>query len=98
MPLYEYECRGCGHRFEYLLLHSSPAAECPECLQRDLEQLVSMCAVSSEMTRQANLSAAHRKAAAVRQAKAHENHTHLHEHFGDRPAVGASGKANPGRE
>ncbi|MBZ5632038.1 MAG: zinc ribbon domain-containing protein [Acidobacteriia bacterium] len=29
MPIYEYECRQCGHRFEYLVLASSPAAECP---------------------------------------------------------------------
>jgi putative FmdB family regulatory protein len=92
MPVYEYECRECGHRFEYLVLHSSPAAECPVCQKKDLEQLISMCAVSSEATRQANLSGAHRKAAAVRKEKLHQDHTHLHEHFEDKPAAGNGGK------
>jgi putative FmdB family regulatory protein len=81
MPIYEYECRQCGHRFEYLVLSSSPAAECPACQKQDLEQLISLCAVSSETTRQANLSAAHSKAAAVRTEKQHEDHRHLHEHY-----------------
>jgi putative FmdB family regulatory protein len=85
MPLYEYECRHCGHQFEYLVLHSSPAAECPVCSARDLEQLVSMCAVSSEASRQANLNAAHRRAASVRREKSNQDHTHLHEHFEDVP-------------
>jgi putative FmdB family regulatory protein len=84
MPVFEYECRQCGHRFEYLVLHSSPAAECPDCRQKDLEQLVSLCAVSSEATRQVNLSAAHQKAAAVRSEKVRQDHTRLHEHFDDK--------------
>jgi putative FmdB family regulatory protein len=87
MPVFEYECRQCGHRFEYLVLHSSPAAECPSCRQRDLQQLISLCAVSSETTRQTNLSAAHRKAAAVRNEKLNQGHTHLHEHFEDKPTA-----------
>jgi putative FmdB family regulatory protein len=96
MPVYEYECRQCGHRFEYLVLHSSPAAECPECRQKDLEQLLSLCAVSSDTTRQANLSAAHQKAAGVRKEKLRQDHTHLHEHFEDRPGARHIGKAGPG--
>ena len=84
MPVFEYECRHCGHQFEYLVMHSSPAAECPSCRQKDLEQLISLSAVSSETSRQANLSAAHAKAAAVRKEKSHQDHTHLHEHFEDR--------------
>src|SRR5437763_295706 len=32
MPLYEYECRSCGHRFERRQsVHEAPARECPEC-------------------------------------------------------------------
>lgn len=88
MPFFEYACRQCGHRFEYLVLHSSPAAECPSCRQTDLEQLVSLCAVSSETSRHANLSAAHRKAATVRKEKAHQSHAHMHEHFEDKPTAG----------
>lgn len=81
MPVYEYECRGCGHRFEYLVLRTSPAAECPSCKKSDLKQLISLSAVSSDTSRQANLSAAHQKAAAVRKDKQHEDHKHLHDHF-----------------
>jgi putative FmdB family regulatory protein len=88
MPVYEYKCRECGHRFEYLVLHSSPAAECPACTKKDLEQLISLCAVSSETSRQANLSGAHARAAAVRHEKMHQQHTHLHEHFEDTPTGG----------
>jgi putative FmdB family regulatory protein len=87
MPVYEYACRHCGHEFEYLVLHSSPAAECPLCSARDLEQLVSMCSVSSEASRQANLSAAHRRAASVRKEKLSQDHTHLHKHFEDSPTT-----------
>ena len=81
MPIYEYECRRCGDRFEYLLLKSSPAAQCPSCQNTDLEQLISICAVTSDASREANLSAAHQKAAAVRKEKRHEDHKHLHQHF-----------------
>jgi putative FmdB family regulatory protein len=81
MPIYEYECRRCGERFEYLLLKSSPAAACPSCQNTDLEQLISKCAVSSETSREAHLSSAHQKAAAVRKEKGREDHKHLHQHF-----------------
>ena len=81
MPIYEYECRQCGHRFEYLVLRTTPAAECPSCRGQDLTQLISRCSMSSESTRQANLSAAHKKAAGVHKEKQHEDHKHLHDHF-----------------
>jgi putative FmdB family regulatory protein len=81
MPIYEYECRQCGHRFEYLVRSSTPAAECPACHHKDLTQLISLSSMSSQSTRQANLSAAHKRAAGVRKEKTHEDHKHLHQHF-----------------
>jgi len=81
MPLYDYECRQCGHRFEYLVLSTSPAAVCPACRHPELKQLISLCAISSESSREANLAAAHKKAASVRSEKQHESHKHLHDHF-----------------
>jgi putative FmdB family regulatory protein len=81
MPIYEYRCRQCRHRFEYLVLSKSPAAQCPSCNGSDLEQLISLCSTSTEGTREANLSAAHRKAAGVRGEKERDEHRHLHEHF-----------------
>jgi putative FmdB family regulatory protein len=83
MPIFEYECRECEHHFEYLVLSSSPAAECPACGKKDLKQMISLCAVSSETSRQANLSVAHRLAAAVRHEKQHDDHRQEHEHFED---------------
>jgi putative FmdB family regulatory protein len=41
MPIYEYQCRACGHRFERIQKFSDPAlAECPDCGQA-VERLVS---------------------------------------------------------
>ncbi len=83
MPIYEYQCKQCRQSFEYLVLRASVPAECPQCKSSDLEQLISRCAVSSESTQRANLSAAHRKVAAARSDRLHDQHQHLHEHFED---------------
>jgi len=90
MPIYEYECQQCGHRFEYLVLPSKPAAECPSCQQKDLKQMISLCAVSSEASRQANLSAAHKRAAAGRNEKHQDEHKEYHEHFNDQRGTAGS--------
>lgn len=83
MPIYEYLCKQCGHRFEYLLLSTSSAAECPSCHKQDLTQLVSLCAMSSENTREASFNSAHKKATQARKNKQHDEHQDLHEHFQD---------------
>ena len=62
MPIYEYECRHCGHQFELLMIGSTVAA-CPSCESRELEQLISGFAVSSEGITKANVQAARRKLA-----------------------------------
>ena len=54
MPLYEYECRGCGHKFEALVRKGDEPA-CPSCKSQDLQQMLSQFAVSSEGTRQVSL-------------------------------------------
>jgi putative FmdB family regulatory protein len=97
MPIYEYRCKRCAHDFEYLLLSSSTGAKCPICASRDLEQLISASSMSSANTRQANLQAAHRKAAARREDRLREAHQTMHEHFGDhvpRPDADPGGKGN----
>ena len=83
MPIYEYQCRQCGHGFEYLILASSPAAACPSCHSEDLKQLISLSAMSSESSRTANFTAAQKKSAGTRKDKQSEDHKHLHEHFED---------------
>lgn len=45
MPLYEYLCKKCGHRFEKLRMFSDkPIKKCPEC-GGAVEQLISASAV-----------------------------------------------------
>jgi putative FmdB family regulatory protein len=45
MPLYEYECKKCGHRFERIQLFSDPMVKkCPECGGK-VEQMISAPAV-----------------------------------------------------
>ena len=79
MPIYEYECRGCGHRFEQVVRGPSAPA-CPACQGQDLERLLSLFAVSSESTRSANLSSARRQAAGTRRDKLHAEHEAFHHH------------------
>lgn len=45
MPLYEYQCKKCGHRFERIQKFSDPPVKkCPECGGK-IEQLLSAPAV-----------------------------------------------------
>lgn len=46
MPLYEYQCNNCGHRFEKIVKFSdAPIRVCPQCGQEAVEQLLSAPAV-----------------------------------------------------
>ena len=73
MPIYEYECRGCQHRFELLVLASTVPA-CPACQGQELERVVSLFAVSSDGSRQIALSDGRKRAAGVQRDKAHAQH------------------------
>ncbi|MCP5155757.1 MAG: zinc ribbon domain-containing protein [Ectothiorhodospiraceae bacterium] len=44
MPIHEYECRKCHHRFE-TLVRSSDRPQCPQCDSRALERLLSAFAL-----------------------------------------------------
>ena len=49
MPIFEYECKKCGHRFEALLKSASDAApKCPECGASDAKRLLSRFAAASK--------------------------------------------------
>jgi putative FmdB family regulatory protein len=42
MPIYEYECRGCHHKFDLLQkMSDKPAKTCPNCTEDKAERLVS---------------------------------------------------------
>jgi putative FmdB family regulatory protein len=46
MPLFEYECRGCGRQFEYLT-RADQSPSCPSCQSVSLQKLLSMFAVTT---------------------------------------------------
>lgn len=42
MPIYEYQCKKCGHKFEQLQkITEKPLRVCPQCKKTALEKLVS---------------------------------------------------------
>jgi putative FmdB family regulatory protein len=69
MPIYEYRCHRCANEFELLLLPASPAPACPSCESREIEQLLSGFAVSSEGIRENHLQKARRKHASSAQVR-----------------------------
>jgi putative FmdB family regulatory protein len=83
MPIYEYECLECRQQFEHLLRSADSRVTCPHCGRENLQRLVSLSGFSSESSRAANLSAAHKRAAEKRQEKQRSDHAEHHDHFGD---------------
>ena len=62
MPIYEYECRSCGHQFEFLSLPgSTEAARCTNCDSVELVRLLSGFAVSSAELSQARVQVARKQ-------------------------------------
>jgi putative FmdB family regulatory protein len=41
MPMYDYRCEACGHRFEKMVKLDAPAPACPECGADASKKLVS---------------------------------------------------------
>jgi putative FmdB family regulatory protein len=51
MPMYEYECTACGHRFERIQKFSDPPVdECPNCGEHKVQKLVSSPAIQFKGT------------------------------------------------
>lgn len=47
MPIYEYQCKQCGHEFEQLVLGSQTPA-CPSCNSEKVDKLMSCCGFVSK--------------------------------------------------
>lgn len=47
MPIFEYICEKCSHRFEAIVL-GSERATCPECRSKKLQQQISRFGVTKE--------------------------------------------------
>jgi putative FmdB family regulatory protein len=41
MPIYEYECSTCGHRFEKMVRIGATAPPCPQCSASEVRKLIS---------------------------------------------------------
>jgi putative FmdB family regulatory protein len=84
MPLYEYQCRACGHEFETLVRPGNPAPTCSSCGGADLEKLLSHLAVSTESTRATSFTKARQRAKKanrdkeIAQFEYEEKHRHHH--------------------
>lgn len=46
MPIYEYACAACGHRFE-TLVRSGSEPQCPNCQSKELEKQLSVFATTA---------------------------------------------------
>ncbi|MDR3368519.1 zinc ribbon domain-containing protein [Rhodoferax sp.] len=46
MPIYEYACKGCGHKFE-TLVRSDTVPQCPNCLSTELDKQLSVFATTA---------------------------------------------------
>ena len=71
MPIYEYECRGCGNQFEAIVRAQDGPPSCPSCKSSDIERLISLFAVDSGETRRISRDAARRQNAKTTKEKAH---------------------------
>ena len=79
MPIYEYACRTCQHRFE-AIVRGSDTPRCPSCGAGDLERLISMFAVDSPGTRKLGLNAARQQNAKSTREKASADYEYDRKH------------------
>ncbi len=82
MPIYEYECRGCGHEFEQLI-RTGDIPACPQCKGQDLERLLSLLTISSDSIRQANIQKARVVGKKIQKEKAVADFEEVREHYGE---------------
>ncbi|NLY55718.1 MAG: zinc ribbon domain-containing protein [Firmicutes bacterium] len=41
MPIYEYQCQACQHKFEQLRKATEPTPDCPKCQSSEVKKLMS---------------------------------------------------------
>ena len=84
MPLFDFVCRACGHKFEALVRGTTPA--CPACKSSDLEKQLSTFGMSSLEHTKELVKAERKKRAPIQRAQQQEEFQHtLREHLDDSP-------------
>jgi putative FmdB family regulatory protein len=83
MPIHDFQCPGCGRRFEELVkVDETPP--CPGCGRAETRRIQTFtAAVSTGTTRQRALAAARRKAGAVKREKDHAHQEYMRQHLAD---------------
>jgi putative FmdB family regulatory protein len=71
MPIYDYVCRTCEHRFE-ALVRGGKEPSCPSCEGTDLERQFSLPTVRSEGTKDRAMRAANKRDASQARERMHE--------------------------
>lgn len=83
MPLYDFQCPRCRHRFEELV-KGDAVPTCPKCGATDPRRLQSFsAAVSTESSRQKALAGARRRAGAVKREQDHAHQQYIKQHMKD---------------
>jgi putative FmdB family regulatory protein len=83
MPIYDYQCRACRHRFE-LLVKPDEKVNCPKCGATGAERAFPLSvAVSTGRTRGRALTEARGKAGAMKKEKDHAHQEYMRNHLKD---------------
>ena len=82
MPIFEYECRVCGHEFERLVRPGDVLA-CPACQSPDLEKLLSLSSVSTPSTRASAFQQARHAGRPLQQEKQQAEIDEIKHHYGE---------------
>lgn len=83
MPIYDFQCGGCGHRFEQLVRQGEVPA-CPRCgAAAPQRQFPLSATVSTGRTRAKALAVARSKASATKREKDHAHQEYLRKHAED---------------
>ncbi len=71
MPIYDFACRACAHRFEEWVRKADTRPPCPACGATEVERQLSLPQVHSSTTRENSLRDAKRRELTVGKEKAH---------------------------
>jgi putative FmdB family regulatory protein len=83
MPIYDYQCRACKHRFE-LLVKPGEKVNCPKCDAANVERAFPLsAAVSTGRTRSRAMTEARGKASAVKKEKDSAHQEYMRNHLKD---------------